>query len=85
MKRTQLYLDDQLWDALHARARDQQTTISDLVRQAAREKYMINLDERRKAMQDFVGSRKRRSGKQSSVEEVRDLRSGNRLDTHHKR
>ena len=58
MKRTQLYLDDDLWHALHARARSQGTTISDLVRQATREQYLGKLDERRQAMQAFVGIRK---------------------------
>ena len=40
MRRTQLYLDDQLWGALHARAQNEKTTVSELVRQAVRERYL---------------------------------------------
>ncbi len=39
MRRTQLYLDDDLWNALRTRARKEGSTVSDLVRQAARERY----------------------------------------------
>lgn len=80
MKRTQLYLDDDLWNALHARARTQGTTVSDLVRQAAREHYLGNLDERRKAMQAFVGIRKERSKFINPVGYVRQLRRGSRIE-----
>jgi hypothetical protein len=80
MRRTQLYLDDDLWNALHARARAEGTTISDLVRQAAREHYLGNLDERKKAMQAFVGTRKERSEFTDSVGYVRRLRRGSRIE-----
>src|SRR5215471_6681379 len=58
MRRTQLYLDDQLWGALHARAQSEKTSVSELVRQAVRERYLGDLDRRREAMQNFVGIRK---------------------------
>lgn len=82
MRRTQLYLDDDLWNALHARARSMGTTISDLVRQATRERYLGNkLDERRKAMLAFVGIRKDRKDLPKSTEEyVRNLRRDTRLE-----
>lgn len=81
MRRTQLYLDDDLWKALHARARKEGTTISDLVRQAARERYLGNLDERREAMLAFVGLRKDRKDLPESTEEyVRSLRRDTRLE-----
>jgi Ribbon-helix-helix protein, copG family len=80
MKRTQLYLDDDLWDALHVRARNEGTTISDLVRQAARERYLGKLDERREAMLAFAGSRKTRSEFSNPVEYVRRLRRDRRLE-----
>jgi hypothetical protein len=80
VRRTQLYLDDDLWNALRERARQQKTTISDLVRQAAREQYLGKLDERRGAMQAFVGIRKDRSGLPDSVEYVRRLRRGSRME-----
>jgi len=80
MRRTQLYLDDHLWNALHARARSHKTTVSELVRVAARERYLGGRDELRKAMQEFVGSQKRRSDPVDSVRYIRDLRRGDRLD-----
>ena len=80
MRRTQLYLDDQLWNALHARARSTGTTISELVRTAARERYLGNLEERRSAMQALVGLRKGRREFDDSENYVRRLRRGTRLE-----
>lgn len=81
MRRTQLYLDDDLWNALHTRARRQGTTISDLVRQAARERYLGNLDERREAMLGIVGIWKDRTDLPDSTEEyVRSLRRDTRME-----
>jgi hypothetical protein len=80
MKRTQLYLDDDLWNALHVRARAEKTTISDLVRQAARERYLGNLDERRKAMLAVVGIRKDRAEFSDPEKYIRRLRRGRRLE-----
>ena len=81
MRRTPLSLDAALWNALHARARSQGTTISDLVRQAARERYLGNLDERRKAMEALVGIWKDRTDLPDSTEEyVRSLRRDTRLE-----
>jgi hypothetical protein len=79
VKRTQLYLDEDLWNALRTRARREGTTVSDLVRQAARERYLGNLDERREAMQALAGVRKDRTELPDSVEYVRSLRRGSRL------
>jgi len=80
VRRTQLYLDEHLWNTLHARARSRKTTISELVREAARERYLGKRDEQRKAMQEFVGSGKRRSDPVDSAQYVRNLRRGDRLD-----
>lgn len=80
MRRTQLFLDDQLWGALHARARSEKTTISELVRQAARERYLGRQETRIAAMQNFVAIRKSRARTADSSEEVRQLRRGSRLD-----
>ena len=79
MRRMQLYLDDDLWNALHAQARKEGTTISDLVRQAARERYLGKLEERREAMQAFAGIRKDRSDPSDSARYVRRLRHGRRI------
>jgi len=85
MRRTQLYLDDHLWNALHARARNRRTTISELVREALRERYPGKQDEQKKAMQEFVGSRKARSEPLDAVEYIRSLRRGVRLDRLYKK
>jgi hypothetical protein len=80
VRRTQLYLDDDLWNALRTRARKEGTTVSDLVRQAARERYLGKLEERREAMQALVGIRKDRSELSDSTAYVRRLRHGTRVD-----
>ena len=80
MRRTQLYLDEALWAALHSRARSRKTTVSELVREAARERYLGSREEQRKAMQAFVGSRKRDTDPLDSVQYVRNLRRDSRLD-----
>jgi hypothetical protein len=85
MRRTQLYLDDHLWNALHACARSRKTTVSELVRQAVRERYLGRRDEQMKAMQEFVGIRKDRSIPLDVVDYVRSLRRSDRLDRLHKR
>jgi hypothetical protein len=86
MRRTQLYLDDDLWNTLHTRARSEGTTISALVRQAARERYLGNLDERREAMEAIVGIWKDRTDLPDSTEEyVRSLRRDTRIERLEKR
>jgi hypothetical protein len=85
MRRTQLYLDDHLWNALHTRARSRKTTVSELVREAVREHYLGGRDEQRKAMQEFVGTRQERSGGRGRIEDdpaeyVRSLRRSDRLN-----
>ena len=80
MRRTQLYLDDQLWSALHARAQSEKTTVSELVRQAVREQYLGDHEQRKAAMQRLVGIRKSHREGTDSTEEVRQLRRGSRLD-----
>jgi hypothetical protein len=80
MRRTQLYLDDDLWNALHARARTSGTTVSALVRDAVRERYVGKLEERKKAMLAVVGIRKGRTEFDDPQAYIRALRSGTRLD-----
>ena len=79
MRRIQLYLDDELWNVLHKQASKQGTSISDLVRQAARAHYLGNLEKRREAMRAIVGIRKGVSGSVDPTEYVRRLRCGKRL------
>jgi len=80
MRRTQLYLDDDLWNALRTRARKEGTTISRLVREAARERFLGKLQERREAMQAFAGIRRDRTDPFASVSYVRRLRRGSRIE-----
>lgn len=78
MRRTQLYLDDDLWAALHATALLQGATISELVRAAVRERYLGGLEERRAAMLGIVGLWKDRPGVDDAETLVRSLRDDDR-------
>lgn len=80
MRRTQLYLEEDLWNALHARAQSDGSSISELVREAVRERYIGKLDERRKAMRAFAGIRKSRPETLDSERYVRRLRKGLRIE-----
>jgi len=62
---------------LHAQARSRRTSVSELVREAARERYLSRKGEQRKAMQQFVGSGKMAS--HDSVRYIRNLRRSDRL------
>jgi hypothetical protein len=75
-----MYLDDDLWGALHARAQSQHTTVSELVRGAVRERYFGKHDQRMEAMQAFVGIRKQAGDAPDATAEVRSLRRGSRID-----
>jgi hypothetical protein len=79
MKRTQLYLNENIWKALHIQARQQGTSISELVRQAVREKYGSSPAGRQQAMQALVGLWKDRKDLPDSEAYVRRLRKGKRL------
>lgn len=79
MKRTQLYLNEDIWKALNIRSRQRRTSISELVRQAVREKYGNSSADRRQAMQALVGLWKDRKDLPDSEQYVRRLRKGKRL------
>lgn len=83
MRRTQLYLEDDLWAALHAKALLEGSTISELVRVAVRERYMGNLEERRAAMLGIIGLWKDRADLEDSETIIRNLRGGTRLKRLH--
>ena len=78
MKRTQLYLDEDMWKALHIRSRQSGTSISELVRQAVRDKYGSSPANRREGMQAWVGIWKDRKDLPSTEAYVRQLRKGGR-------
>ena len=79
MRRTQLYLDDDVWKNLKARAQRENTTISELARQALRERFGVDLEERRKAMMGIVGIWKDRDDIGDSTEYIRKMRRSTRL------
>jgi len=80
VRRTQLYLEDDLWAALHAKALLEKATVSELVRVAVRERYMGNMDERRAAMLGIVGLWKDRHSLEDAESFVRHLRDDDRLE-----
>ena len=79
MRRTQLYLEDDLWAALHVKALLEKATISELVRVAVRERYMGNQEERRADMMAAVGIWKDRDDLPDTETYVRNLRKDTRL------
>lgn len=80
MRRTQLYLEDDLWAALHAKAARDRTTISELVRVAARDRYLGNRQQRREAMMGIVGLWKERTDLEDTDTLIRRLRKSTRGD-----
>ena len=79
MKRTQLYLEDDAWKALHIRARQSGTSVSELVRQAVREKFLSGSANRKAAMEALVGIWKDREDLPDTETYIRQLRKGTRL------
>lgn len=79
MKRTQLYMEDDVWKVLQIRAKQSKSTISELVRQAVREKYLDKKAERREAMLSVIGLWKDRTDLPDTETYVRSLRDDNRL------
>ncbi|HEV2421115.1 MAG TPA: CopG family transcriptional regulator [Candidatus Acidoferrales bacterium] len=79
MRRTQLYLDDDIWKALHVQSRQRRTSISDLVRQVVRDRYGSSPANRRRAMTALVGMWKDRNDLPGATTYIRRLRKGKRL------
>jgi hypothetical protein len=79
MKRTQLYLDEDIWTALHIQSRQRRTSISELVRVAVRDRYGASPTNRRQAMKAIVGIWKDRKDLSDASAYVRRLRKGKRL------
>jgi hypothetical protein len=80
MRRTQLYLDEDLWAALHAKALLEGASVSELVRVAVRDRYMGNREERRSAMLGIVGLWKDRADMEDTESMIRKLRDDDRLE-----
>ena len=81
MKRTQLYIDENLFYRLGVLSRQKRTTISDLVRKALEKVYGKRTDKEDflKALQASAGIWKDRSDIPSTEEYVRSLRKSTRL------
>lgn len=80
VRRTQLYLDEGMLKLLKIRARQHGCTVSDLVREALREKYLPDAESRRRALESMVGLWKDRTDLPDTEEYVRELRRGNRIE-----
>lgn len=78
VRRTQLYLEDDLWTALHAKALLEGAKISELGRVAVRERYLGNLEERRAAMLGIVGLGKDRADVEDGETFIRNMRDDDR-------
>jgi ribbon-helix-helix CopG family protein len=79
MKRTQLYLEDDIWKLLQIRAKQSKSTISELVRDAVREKYLDSSASRKEAMLAGIGLWKDRTDIPDGETYVRRLRKDDRL------
>jgi macrodomain Ter protein organizer (MatP/YcbG family) len=80
VKRTQLTLDDEVWQYLHALAREKDTTISDIVSAALREKQAQDQARRKAAFEAVVGLWEDRTDLGDTEEYVRKLRRSTRRE-----
>jgi hypothetical protein len=80
MKRTQLYLEEEMWKVLEIQSRQTGVTVSALVRQAVREKFQGGKAARREAMQALVGLWRDRADLPSTEQYIRELRKGRRIE-----
>jgi hypothetical protein len=80
VRRTQLYLDDDLWKLLHMIAQQSGATVSELVRNAIREKYWPERALRIEAFESIIGLWKDRTDIGETDDYIRDLRRSSRLE-----
>jgi Ribbon-helix-helix protein, copG family len=74
VRRTQLYLEDDVWQILQLRARQSGTSMSELVRKAIRDVYLCDQTDRKTAMTGIMGLWKDRNDIGDAQEYVRKLR-----------
>ena len=80
MKRTQLYLDEQMARTLAALSRQKGTTVSELVRESVQEKYMSKVDVDKVSLaRQLSGIWRDRKDLEEIDQTVRGLRKGKRL------
>lgn len=76
MRRTQIYLDEEVSAQLAKRAKEERTTVSDLIRKAVREKYRVmTIAEKMEAARQAWGIWKDRDDIGDSEDYIRKLRS----------
>ena len=80
MRRTQLYLDEELWKVLRVRARESGSTVSELVRQAVRQVFVGSAKNRERVLRSVVGVWSVRTDLGSTETYIRKLRKGSRLE-----
>jgi predicted DNA-binding ribbon-helix-helix protein len=78
MRRTQAYLEEPVWKLLHTLARQSGSTVSALVRQAVREKYVKDPEARKKALLSAIGIWKDRTDLPDTETYIRTLRKDTR-------
>jgi hypothetical protein len=84
MKRTQLYLDEEMARILETISRQKGTTISELVRTSLRERYMAGRDLDKVSIARELSGIWRRSKDLKEIDKaVRNLRRGSRLKRFH--
>ena len=76
MRRTQLYMDEDVWKILQVKAKQTGCTISDLVRQAVREKYAESAERKKQIFESVAGLWANRTDLLETETYVRTLRKG---------
>ena len=79
MKRTQLYLEEKVWRLLEILAKQSNRSVSELVREAVREKYLNQTANRAQILESMIGLWKHRKDIKDSTAYVRKLRKGDRM------
>jgi hypothetical protein len=79
VKRTQLYMEEDVWKTLEMTAREQRCSISGLVRRAGREKYVSSPSRKSELLKAIVGIWRDRNDLGRGDAFVRKLRKGERL------
>lgn len=80
MRRTQLYLEDDVWRLLQILARQSKSSVSDLVRRAVRDSYCARAGHRPEIFRSVVGLWKNRKDLPDTETYLRTLRRGDRLE-----
>jgi Arc/MetJ family transcription regulator len=78
MKRTQIYLDEDVLKVLKTIAKQRRSTVSDLVRGALREKFLEHRPDRAQVLLSVVGAWGDRKDLGDSTDFVRGMRKGTR-------